>query len=43
MKDNQNLKQILLFIILVLGLSYLVFWGPIALLPLRNFVSVKLI
>jgi len=36
MKDNQNLKQILLFIILVLGLSYLVFWGPIALLQLRT-------
>lgn len=36
MKVSQNLKQILIFIILVLGLSYLVFWGPIALLKLRT-------
>jgi len=36
MKISQNLKQILIFIILVLGLSYLVFWGPIALLKLRT-------
>lgn len=36
MKASQNLKQILIFIILVLGLSYLVFWGPIALLKLRT-------
>jgi uncharacterized protein len=35
MKASQNLKQILIFIILVLGLSYLVFWGPIAFLKLR--------
>jgi hypothetical protein len=36
MKASQNLKQILIFIILVLGLSYLVFWGPIAFLKLRT-------
>ena len=36
MKAGQNLKQILMFIFLVLGLSYLIFWGPIALLDLRT-------
>ena len=36
MRASQNLKQMLLFIILVLGLSYLVFWGPISLLQLRT-------
>lgn len=36
MKTNQNIKQILIFIALVLGLSYFVFWGPIALLNLRT-------
>lgn len=36
MKPGQNLKQILIFIILVLGLSYLVFWGPIAMLKLKT-------
>ena len=36
MKTSQNLRQIFVFIILVLGLSYLVFWGPIALLKLRT-------
>lgn len=36
MKVSQGLKQILIFIILVLGLSYLVFWGPIAFLKLRT-------
>jgi membrane protease YdiL (CAAX protease family) len=36
MKVSQNLKQILIFIILVLGLSYLVFWGPIAFLKLKT-------
>lgn len=36
MKTSQNLKQILIFIILVLGLSYLIFWGPIAFLKLRT-------
>lgn len=36
MKISQNLKQIFIFIILVLGLSYLVFWGPIALLKLKT-------
>ncbi|MHC1732674.1 MAG: CPBP family intramembrane glutamic endopeptidase [Bacteroidales bacterium] len=36
MKASQNFKQILIFIILVLGLSYLVFWGPIALLKIRT-------
>jgi membrane protease YdiL (CAAX protease family) len=33
---NKNLKQSLIFILLVIGLSYLVFWGPIALLKLRT-------
>ena len=44
MKSSQNLKQILIFIILVLGLSYLIFWGPIALLKIRtaNLVEGKL-
>lgn len=36
MRTHQNLKQILTFIALVLGLSYFVFWGPIALLKLRT-------
>lgn len=36
MKAGQNFRQILIFIILVLGLSYLVFWGPISLLQLRT-------
>lgn len=36
MKSNQNRLQIFIFIVLVLGLSYLVFWGPIALLKLRT-------
>jgi len=36
MKATKNLKQILIFIFLVLGLSYLIFWGPIALLKLRT-------
>lgn len=36
MATNQNLKQILIFIALVLGLSYLIFWGPLALLKLRT-------
>ncbi len=36
MSTNQNLKQILIFITLALGLSYLIFWGPIALLKLRT-------
>ena len=35
-RGSQNLKQILIFIILVLGLSYLVFWGPVAFLKLRT-------
>lgn len=33
---NKNLKQSIIFIITVIGLSYLVFWGPIALLKLRT-------
>lgn len=33
---NNNTKQILIFITLVIGLSYLVFWGPIAFLKLRT-------
>lgn len=36
MNASQNLKQILVFIALVLGLSYLIFWGPIAYLKLRT-------
>jgi membrane protease YdiL (CAAX protease family) len=36
MRANQNLKQIFLFIGLVLGSSYLIFWGPIAILKLRT-------
>jgi len=36
MKTSQNLKQIIVFIILVLGLSYLIFWGPVALLKLKT-------
>ena len=36
MTTSQNIKQILIFIALVLGLSYLVFWGPIALLKLKT-------
>ena len=33
---NKNLKQSLIFILLVIALSYLIFWGPIALLKLRT-------
>lgn len=33
---NKNVKQSLIFIALVIGLSYLVFWGPIAILKLRT-------
>ena len=33
---SRNLSQALIFIILVIGLSYLIFWGPIALLKLRT-------
>lgn len=33
---NNNIKQILIFITLVIGLSFLVFWGPIAFLRLRT-------
>jgi hypothetical protein len=33
---NKNIKQIIIFISLVLGLSYFVFWGPIAILKLRT-------
>jgi uncharacterized protein len=33
---NKNLEESLIFSILVIGLSYLVFWGPIALLKLRT-------
>jgi uncharacterized protein len=33
---NKNLRQSLIFIIVVIGLSYLIFWGPIALLKLRT-------
>lgn len=36
MKISQNLKQVLIFIALVLGLSYFIFWGPIALLKLKT-------
>ncbi len=36
MKASQNLKQILIFITLAIGLSYLIFWGPIILLNLRT-------
>ena len=36
MNNSQTLKQILIFIALVLGLSYLILWGPIALLKLRT-------
>jgi len=36
MKNNKNLKQILVFIALVLGLSYFVFWGPVAILKLKT-------
>jgi len=32
----ENLKQSLCFIILVIGLSYLIFWGPIALFKVRT-------
>lgn len=32
---NKNLKQSIVFILLVISLSYLIFWGPIALLKLR--------
>ena len=41
---NNNIKQSLLFTALVIGLSYLVFWGPIALLKLRaaNLVEGKI-
>jgi membrane protease YdiL (CAAX protease family) len=33
---SKNLNQVLTFIILVIGLSYIIFWGPIALLKLRT-------
>lgn len=33
---SKNLKQSLVFLILVIGLSYLIFWGPIALLKVRT-------
>ncbi len=36
MSKRQNRRQILVFILLVLGLSYLIFWGPIALLKLKT-------
>jgi len=41
---NNNIKQILIFITLVIGLSYLVFWGPVAFLKLRaaNLVEGKI-
>ena len=41
---NNNIKQIPIFITLVIGLSYLVFWGPVAFLKLRaaNLVEGKI-
>jgi uncharacterized protein len=33
---SKNLNQLLIFIFLVISLSYLIFWGPIALLKLRT-------
>jgi membrane protease YdiL (CAAX protease family) len=33
---NKNLKQSLIFILLVIALSYVIFWGPIALLKVRT-------
>lgn len=36
MSKHQNRGQILVFILLVLGFSYLIFWGPIALLKLKT-------
>jgi uncharacterized protein len=41
---NSNTKQILVFITLVIGLSYLVFWGPIIFFKLRaaNLVEGKI-
>jgi membrane protease YdiL (CAAX protease family) len=33
---SKNLKQSLIFIFLIIALSYLIFWGPIALLKLRT-------
>src|SRR4030042_7091720 len=33
---NKNLKQSLIFILLVIALSYVIFWGPIAILKLRT-------
>jgi hypothetical protein len=36
MKNNINLIQSLLFILLVIGLSFLIFWGPIALFKVRK-------
>ena len=33
---NKNLKQSIIFIITVIGLSYLIFWGPIAFLKVRT-------
>ena len=33
---NKNIKQSLVFILLVIALDYLIFWGPIALLKLRT-------
>lgn len=36
MRNNKNLKQIFLFIGLVLGSSWLIFWGPIVIFKLRT-------
>ena len=33
---DKNVKQSLIFSLLVIGLSYLIFWGPIALLKIRT-------
>jgi len=33
---NKNFKQSIIFSILVIGLSYIIFWGPIALLKIRT-------
>jgi len=44
MRTTKYFRQILIYIALVLGLSYFVFWGPIALLKLQtaNFVEGKI-
>jgi uncharacterized protein len=44
MKIDRNIRQSLIFIALVLGLSYFVFWGPLAILNLRaaNLVEGKI-